>query len=186
MQTNHVIGLVGPVRAGKTTACNYLRSNYNATVFRNSEILEEIIQLLSIEKNRANLSKIGLTLFDAFGRDVLARHWTKKFHIISGDAKLIVIDGLRFPEEITYYRENCHFKLLAVVAPEELRHYRSKNASDSYKDGLLDKRTFISQSTSATETCVASLVNDSDAVINNSKTLEEFWLELEKFASTLK
>lgn len=184
MSDHRVIGLIGPVRAGKTTACEYLRDHHNAIAFRNSEVLEKILHHLRLDRNRENLAHIGLALFDTFGRDLLAKHWLGQLEgTPPNETQVVVVDGLRFPEELSFYRQHTSFTLVAVVAPNEQRYTRSKTAADRFKDGTLDKESFLIQSTANNEFFVEQLIKESDIVISNDKTLNDLYCKLDEFIS---
>ncbi len=176
----HIIGFVGQVRSGKTTACEHLRNKHNAVVFRNSDPLEQISQKLSMDKDRSSLALIGMTLFDIFGRDLLAKHWGENIKKINPVTSLVVIDGLRFPEEIKFYRDYGNFTLVAINSPDEQRFNRSKVASDSFKDGSLDATAFLKQSTLKNESYVDELIDHNDFCIENSNSKKNFTLKLDK------
>ncbi len=175
----HILGFVGPVRSGKTTACEHLRNKHNAVIYRNSDPLEQISQKLSMDKDRNSLALIGMTLFDIFGRDLLAKHWGEKIKQINPVTRLVVIDGLRFPEEIEFYKNYGDFKLVAIDSPDEQRFSRSKVAPDSFKDGSLDATDFLKQSTLKNESYVDELINHSDFCIENRNSKKDFTLKLD-------
>jgi len=184
MQSTLLIGLVGSVRAGKTTACDYYKREHNAITFRNSELLEQITKNLNIEMNRCNLARVGMALFDSFGRDLLAKHWIEKIQKVKSNTKLIVIDGLRFPEEVEYYRQHSNFKLVAITATDSQRHDRSKHAIDNYKDGALGTEEFMKQSHLVNESYIEDLLIDSDIIIENNMSKNDLFYKLNKFVTT--
>ncbi len=174
MNKRQIIGVVGPIRSGKTSACEYLRFKYHATICRNSMLLEQVLIGLGLDRSRDNLARLGMALFDTFGRDLLARHWEKVIKSDLGGASIIVIDGLRFPEEIAFYREHTCFTLLAIVADDECRYLRSRSAQDNYKDSMMDSKVFLGQSNIKNESYVDQLVKSGDVVIKNNDTLDDF------------
>lgn len=173
------------MRAGKTTACKYIGEKYSAVVFRNSQVLVEIAERLNFNASRVNLSQIGMALFDTFGRDLIARHWTEQIRKGGTESKLIVIDGLRFPDEVVYYQQNCKFTLVAIVAPDDQRFIRSQSASDCQKDQSLDMKSFLEQSESVNESYTADLIGNSQAIIENDKTVSDLYAKLDEVVASL-
>lgn len=135
--------------------------------------------------NRTSLANLGTALFTAFGRELLARYWMQQIIDELNNKKFFIIDGIRFPEEVSFYRDNCDFTLLSIFAPDDQRHSRSKTAIDKYKDGDLDVAKFLNQSELESESFIDQLINSSDRVIVNDTSKDNFYNKLDEFITLL-
>ena len=104
-----VIGISGPIAAGKTTVAKILENN-GYTYTRFSMIIDEILEERNLELNRENRQKIGLEV-NATGRQ---RELAERTLARAGDSQNIVIDGLRFPDDHAFLSEKFGFSYLHV------------------------------------------------------------------------
>ena len=81
-----------------------------------SDILREELAARGLEAARDNLIRIGNELRAAHGPDILARRTMDR---VRGPS---VIDSIRNPREVEFFRKQTGFLLLAVDAPIELRY----------------------------------------------------------------
>lgn len=105
-----VLGLSGPMAAGKTTAARFLeRSGFSYCRF--SEVLEEELRTRGTAVTRDTLQKLGEDTFNSrFGQ----RHLHFKLAKTVEGAKRIVVDGLRHPEDWAFLRERWGFAAVHV------------------------------------------------------------------------
>jgi dephospho-CoA kinase len=86
-----------------------------------SDVIREELQKENLELSRDNMIRMGNALRQQFSPDILARRVAKK---IEGKA---VIDSIRNPKEVEFFRHHGHFVLLAIDASAEIRFQRVKN-----------------------------------------------------------
>lgn len=172
MKESIVIGLVGALRAGKSTCASIFEADHGAVVFRNSASIEIVLDSLALERSRDNYIRIGLSLFQAFGKEVFARYFLEAVFSEASQRKYVV-DGIRFPEEVQYYRERCKFVLIGVSASHEVRYLRAKSAADAIKDQELTEEYFRRQSQQSTELDVPGMVRSADVLIDNNGSFEQ-------------
>ena len=105
-----VVGLSGPMAAGKTMAARFLeRSGFRYCRF--SEILEEDLRGSGRAVNRSTLQSLGEEAFNSrFGQRRLQNKLAKR---VEG-AEKIVVDGLRHPEDWAFLRERWGFAAVHV------------------------------------------------------------------------
>ena len=110
LQPKIVVGLSGPIAAGKTTAAKVLeRSGFRYCRF--SEILEEELCTHGTSVNRSTLQALGEEVFNSrFGQRRLQNKLAKS---VEG-AERIVVDGLRHPEDWAFLRERWGFAAVHV------------------------------------------------------------------------
>ena len=122
-----VIGVSGPMAAGKTTAARVLeRAGFRYCRF--SEVLEEEARSLGKPVNRNTLQALGKEAFSSrFGQRRLQNKLAKR---VEGAGR-IVVDGLRHPEDWAFLRERWGFAALHVhiEAGPDLREKRYKDRS---------------------------------------------------------
>lgn len=170
-----MIGIVGPVRAGKTTVTKYLVERYGYSLASNSAILRTILSDMGVEQTRDNLSVLGNSLFSIFGNDLLAR-----YRIETLGLDRIVVDGIRYSEELTRYRTIPQFKLLGVRAADEARFERALLNSEEFKDKELTRVKFDQMVLSRSEMHVPALLDQADKVIDNNASLSQLLSEVDQ------
>jgi dephospho-CoA kinase len=114
-----VIGLTGTNGAGKGEAASFFMEKGYA-YFSLSDVIREELRKQNREITRDNMIRQGNVMRRQFSPDILARRIAKK---IVGKT---VIDSIRNPEEVDYFRARDNFVLLAIDAPPELRFERVK------------------------------------------------------------
>ncbi len=165
-----VLGLSGPIAAGKTTAARFLgRSDFRYCRF--SEVLEEELKATGQEINRRTLQSAGeRAVTSRFGQRRLQNKLAKR---VEG-AERIVVDGLRHPEDWAFVRERWGFAALHVHvdAPTNLRGKRYAARSG----GSID--AFRRASAHVVEQNVPVLAQLADFTIMNAGSVEELQTEL--------
>jgi len=118
-----VIGISGEIAAGKTTAARYLeRQGFAYT--RISSVIDDILKERKEELTRANRQRVGLELHEQKGQRWLCRKAIERLG--PETPALIVIDGLRWPEDARYFSERFggRFHHIHIEAPQEIRRCR--------------------------------------------------------------
>ena len=175
-QRRIVFGLSGPIAAGKSTASDYLMDEFGAKVLRNSEVLERILRSVSAGTGRVELIAIGRALFDEFGTDILSIGHCRKIGGDIGESTPYVIDGIRYPSEVSHYAARFDFMFLYVDAGFNTRYQRW--LSGDGKDSPDPKRTFAEIEASPQEAHGAELRGLADHVILNEGPYSELFLRL--------
>lgn len=120
-----VIGVSGPIAAGKTTVAEILRDNGFAYT-RFSLVIDDILREKGLELNRENRQEIGRELNET-GRQ---RELAERTILRVGDAERIVVDGLRFPEDHAFLLEkfgfNFHHIFVDANDDDRKRRYVSR------------------------------------------------------------
>ncbi|WP_093177721.1 AAA family ATPase [Variovorax sp. YR266] len=171
-----IIGIVGFIRSGKTTASTYLAERYGYKFASNSDILRDIAGKLAIQPSRDNLKRLGDAIFSTLGNEVIAR-----FRIKEEYDSPIVIDGIRYKEELDVYFQEPSFKLLGLQSSDEARYLRAVSLAHEGKDALLTQSQFNNLSLARSEENVANLLQSASYVINNDKGIEEIKRRIDDF-----
>jgi dephospho-CoA kinase len=170
-----IIGLVGPIRSGKTTITKYLVERYGYTLASNSEVLRKILGDIGLDQSRDNLGMLGNSIFSIFGNDLIARYRVENLHL-----GRIVVDGIRYSEELMRYREVPEFRLLGVKASVDIRFERALLASEEFKDVELTRGKFDKMVFSRSELDVPGLLAEADKVIYNDDCIDRLLLEVDQ------
>ena len=175
MQCQIVLGLSGPMAAGKTTAAKLLvRSGFRYCRF--SEVLEEEFSATGQSINRRTLQSAGEKAFNSrFGQRRLQNKLAKR---VEG-AERIVVDGLRHPEDWAFLRERWGFAAVQVHIGADVDLRRSRYADRA--GGPIG--AFHQASAHAVEQNVPVLEQLADYTIANTGSVEDLWAELSGLVS---
>lgn len=159
-----IIGVTGALRAGKTTVATLISKNYGYRHASNSDLLKKIAKKMNIDMTRENLGSLGDALFSVLGNDLLAQ-----FRLNEIESERIVVDGIRYKEEVERYKRHGSFFLIGVQAPDEIRHKRAIIANDpiKYTDRL--PGNFSDHHNNRSELEVPKVMEMANAVINNAE-----------------
>ena len=116
-----VVGVSGPIAAGKTTLAGILeRKGFSYTRF--SLVLDDMLMGKNCPLTRSNRQTLGEEI-NASGRQRWLNEQTIK---LAGAAERIVVDGLRFPDDHAFMVERfgARFFHAYIDAPEETRRMR--------------------------------------------------------------
>ena len=170
MQHEIVLGLSGPIAAGKTTAGRVLES-LKFRYCRFSEILAEEVKATGQQVDRTTLQAAGEEAINSrFGQRRLQNKLAKR---VEG-AKRIVVDGLRHPEDWAFVRERWGFAAVHVHvdAPADVRGSRY---ADQPGESI---GAFHQASAHTVETNVPKLRGMADYIIVNEGSVEDLQTEL--------
>lgn len=172
-----LIGLTGTNASGKGAAAAFFK-RLGFAYYSQSDVIRDELRRRNLEPTRDNLIREGNDLRQRFGPDILARRVMEK---VSSDS---IIDSIRNPSEIEYWRRQENFVLLAIDAPVEVRYRRAltrgRNESAASLEEFTakeDEEKTRDRNAQQLETCMRM----ADFVIQNDGTLEKFHKKLEAF-----
>lgn len=124
-----IVGLTGGIASGKTTI-GKIYENQGYKYIRYSQIIEKILSERNIDINRENLQKLGNELSKN------QMELSKKIYEEIKDYDKVVIDGLRHPEDYTFFFETYgfNFNLLFIDTKLEIRKKRYLDLGHTNKD----------------------------------------------------
>jgi len=159
-----VIGLSGPINAGKTTAGNFLKTE-GFHYGRFSLVLESILRDRGIQPTRENLQQIGEEVHRDPGQRWLCHRLIQRLP----DQGDIVIDGLRYQEDHSYLVETFGpaFLHIYIDSPQDILLERYINNGHSKDD-------FPMAISHPVEKKVDRLYSLAHNVINNSSSINVF------------
>jgi uncharacterized protein YprB with RNaseH-like and TPR domain/predicted nuclease with RNAse H fold/dephospho-CoA kinase len=163
-----VIGFSGAIGSGKTTASMSLQSN-GFIYTRFSLILADILRERGLVTNRQNLQELGRDVNVNLGQRWLCKQLTKQLPEMGN----IVIDGLRFPEDHSFFLEKfgTSFFHIHIDLPELIRleRYIARGGT---------KQEFLEASSRPTEINIPQLASLAHRVVSNTSDLEALLSEI--------
>jgi len=178
------VGVVGQISAGKGELVRYLTEKLGFSSFSLSTVVHNELNKKRISKfTRTMLQDEGDKLRRRYGDDILAK---RIFRVIKEQKKdMFVIEGIRNPAEIKFFKKNKNFILIGVKANRKIRFARllSRNRvwdPKTYGDFLkVDQRDLgLEQGKSGQQ--VGKCLLYCDYILTNNDSLENFEKKLEK------
>lgn len=120
-RTPFVIGVSGPIAAGKTTLAEILHAQGFAYT-RFSLVIDDILKERNLQLDRHHRQLVGAEI----NRDGRQRELAERTISRVAGATVIVVDGLRFPDDHAFLKEKFGFRFhhIYVSAPDEVRRER--------------------------------------------------------------
>ncbi len=173
-----IIGTVGKIASGKGAITNHVLEKYQATEYRFSDILRDILQRVHLDVVRENFASLSLGLRKYYGQDILA--YALAQDIKNDDNKIIVVDGIRRIQDLKYLKEMQEFILVYVDADIKVRYERLIGRNEKQDDKMKTFEEFQNDHELETETSIKELRNIADVTIDNNGTLEELNKQIDK------
>lgn len=171
------IGLVGKNGSGKTTVSKYLQDSYGGKEHRFSRILMDILDRLYLPYERTYLQKLGKSLRAELGPDVIANAFKKDLEKEQSD--LLIVDGIRYENEVALLKSFENSCLIFVTAPLEIRYERSV-ARREKGEGKITYEEFLENEEAETEKRIERIGKGADYIIDNSGTLDELFKKVDE------
>jgi len=178
-----VIGLVGEIGGGKTAVSEHLKEKYSASQHRFSQILMDVLDRLHLPHDRELLQNLGHSLRESLGDDVIVRAFEQDLR--KEDAEVIVIDGIRYWNEVELLRKFKPSILIYVTAPAKARYERCKSRGEKGESSITFEE-FTENEKRETERYVAEIGEKADFKLENTGPLEELLQKLDEIVSSLK
>lgn len=178
-----IIGLTGQIACGKGVIKKFLIEKYNASDYRFSTILRDVLTRLNIEQSRENIQKMSTLLRQTFGEDLLAK-------VMANDVKndinnFIVIDGIRRMADIEYLKEIPGFFLVSIEANQKLRHQRVIERNENPGDDKKTFEDFLKDENAETEQQIPETMSKANFIINNDGTWDELWKQIHQLVKKI-
>jgi dephospho-CoA kinase len=179
-----IFGVAGEIGSGKGTFVKYVKKTYGGGSFSFSHILERLLNIAQVEKNRKNLQKISTILRKCFGEDILSKTICKE--VIKSKDKLIVADSIRRLEDIKHLKNIKGFRLVYLEADMQKRFERIVKRKDKADDGKKKFKTFKKDHLAETELQIKKLKKQANFILNNNGTKKDFYKEIDKIINNNK
>jgi dephospho-CoA kinase len=174
-----ILGLVGQQASGKGTVATYIEQNYNAKPFRFSQALFATLARLSLPQTRDHLIKLSEQLRAHFGETVLADALEKETR--TTDAPVVIIDGVRRPEDILPFQKNPNFFLIAVTATPEHRFARARLRAEKPEEATMTYEAFLASHARSTEVTAKAMETNATLTWNNDGSFNDLYRQIDSF-----
>lgn len=165
-----IIGSVGEIASGKGAISKYLLKEYDATEYRFSDILKDILERVHLDVVRKNLASLSLGLRTYYGQDILAHALAED--IKNDNNKIIIVDGIRREADLKYLKEMKGFVLVYVKTDLEKRYERLVGRDEKQDDKMKTFEEFKKDHELETEVSIRDLKSIADIVIDNNGDVE--------------
>lgn len=179
-----IIGLTGRIACGKGVIKKYLIKQYHAKDYRFSTILRDILDRLHLETSRENLQYISTTIRQHFGESTLAD--AMAIDISQDPAEFVIIDGIRRMADIRNLREMNGFKLIRVVASEQIRYERAVKRNENPGDDKKTLEEFRAEEKAETEMTIPEVMEHADFEIINEGTFDDLEQRIDDIINLIK
>lgn len=172
-----VVGLAGKIGSGKTVVSDYLHLKYGADQMRFSCILMDILDRLHLPPEREYLQKIGHSLRTSLGEDVIVNAFSEDLK--ENKSRIIIVDGIRYMNEVEMLRKFENNLLLYIDAPVEIRYNRCVRRGEK-GEGELSFQEFMRAEKRETERHLDEISKIADYSITNTKSIEDLYREIDR------
>ncbi len=180
-----IIGLIGPMASGKSTATEYIAKEYQAKTYRFSDIMRDLLQRLYLPCSRDNLIQISIVLRQEFGHDLFAKAMAED---IKRDEQneYIVVEGIRREEDIAYLKLLPNFYMVGISGDIEKRYQRLTSRTENSDDQEKTFEDFIADHERETEKSIVPLMEKTQYLIHNNGTIEDLYTEIQNIIKKIK
>jgi predicted nuclease with RNAse H fold/dephospho-CoA kinase len=126
-QKPFVVGLSGPIAAGKTTVARVLEEKGFAYT-RFSQVIDDILAERGLARTRENRQAVGTDINEGGRQRELAARTIERV----GSASKIVVDGLRFPEDHAFLSELYGYNFKYIFLDADIADRTERFASREY------------------------------------------------------
>jgi dephospho-CoA kinase len=174
----HIIGLVGTPGSGKSAVTEYIVSQYGGEQFRFSDFLSHVLQKMNLEKTRDNMIRLSVALRNEFGEDLFSHAIAAE--ALRSEAHLVLVDGIRRPEDLAAFRPLPNFHLIAVNADPKLRFERIKHRGEKSGEMNMSWETFLKEEQAPTEVTIPITMTYANETVMNDGSLEELRAKIDE------
>lgn len=114
-----ILGITGFIAAGKTELTNIV-STYGFTQLSFGDVVREEAKKQGLSFDRSTLQELGNSFREKHGGDI----WARRIYAAIDPSKNYVIEGIRNPEEVSFFQTTPSFVLLAIDASTTTRYER--------------------------------------------------------------
>ncbi len=177
-----VIGVSGRIGSGKSKVCEYFSNRYGANRLKFSDILKDILSRLYLPPERENFQKLGKSLRDAFGDDIVAKAMKQDIAGVKGG--IVVVDGVRYRSEAEMIKSFENSFIIYVKAATMVRYERTLHRSEKGEEKNSYKKFLISEN-AETEKHIDEVEALADFVVVNEGSFEELYSRLDEISEKI-
>ncbi len=174
-----MLGFVGSVASGKETAINYLKKKHKAVSFSlSNEVRSELASVGFDKPSRETLQATGNLLRKLYDKAELAKRVTGK--IKKYKANLVLVDGIRYPDEAEYLKKNVtNCTLISLDAESKTRFERLKKRN-RVGDLKSWKEFLVSEEKEDNKLLIRKCMKKADYALENTGSLDTLFGKVDK------
>lgn len=172
-----ILGFTGLLASGKGTAAKYLEEKYQASTYRFSTILRDILNRIYQEQTRDNLIKLSENLRGIFGENLLAKAIAQD--VANNPNPVIIVEGIRRLADITYLQKMPNFILVEIFADPQIRYERLIKRGENIDDNTKTYEQFLADHQRSTELSIVEVIKQTSEKIDNNGNLTELQKQLD-------
>ncbi|MFA5954576.1 MAG: AAA family ATPase [Patescibacteria group bacterium] len=183
-----VIGLTGPKGSGKGTVARYFAQHYGASTISGSDLLNEMLAVVGIERTRVNQINLVQALRKTFGSDVLGRAAQAALRRLPPNKqRLVVIDNIRPREDWDPWRSKTNTVLIAITAKPKIRFERLRKRGKTKEEKTLTYARFLNEEALPTETkTIQKTSRLANFTIDANGSRKNVYQQIDRIAAKLK
>lgn len=158
-----VIGVSGPIAAGKTTLAKGLEA-LGFAYTRFSLVIDDMLRELDLPLDRKHRQEVGAEI-NRTGRQ---RELAEKTIARVADAEQIVVDGLRFPEDHAFLKEHFGYRYSHIFVDADEESRRSRYLQRDEENRNVRQSAFDEAAASEVEQKVSDMRPLADRIIFNN------------------
>lgn len=180
-----IIGLVGEKGSGKETFVQIFKelTGKQVTHIRFSDVLYETLNLWNIPTTRKNLQDIAVLFRDHFGNSILSH--VVQHRIENADANVVIIDGVRWEEDVSMLRSFPNTILIYITAHQNIRYQRIVSRKEKSGESTTTFEQFLKEEQAPNEVLISKIGNNADYTIENNTDLKIFKRKVQEIIHTL-
>ena len=172
-----ILVFTGLLACGKGTVAKYFAEKYQASTFRFSTMLRDILRRLYMEDSRQNMQVLSKILRENFSQDIMSKVIAKDAE--SSSNPFIVIEGARRMTDIEYLKKLSGFTLVAIEVDAKIRYQRLVSRNENPGDDKKTFEQFLQDEKAEPEIEIPFLMQQATVRINNDGNLEDLYKQLD-------
>lgn len=174
-----IIGVLGHKLSGKGTTAAYLARQYGAQHIIMSSIIVQMLDVLGFAGARSHMAAVITALRETMGMDVLAR---AAYARVQPGSPFVIVDGIRYAEEIAFFRRQDKVMLVYIDASPEVRWLRSRARGEKTGEKEMTFNQFmVEQLRLNTEQQIEALGAQADVrIVNDSNNVSTLYTALDQ------
>lgn len=172
-----IFGFTGLIASGKGTAAHYLEEKHQASTYRFSTMLRDILDRIYVEHTRDNIIRISESIRTLFGEDIMAK--TMATDVEKDTGERVVVEGIRRLADISYLRELPHFVLVEIFGDPKVRYERLIHRGENADDTTKTYEQFLADHERSTEKSILDVIPLAKERIDNNGSEEALHAQLD-------
>lgn len=179
--SKQVIGIIGPIGAGKDSAGNYLSEVLNIPTYQISAPLKVICAENDVDLTRENLISLGTKLAEEKGEGYLAEC------IVEQAPDKLIITGMRQLGQISFLKSSTELTLVSIDASPEVRFKRVRQHSKIREANTLESfiASEVAENSPPNTQRLFQCMQLADYQITNEGSLQDLYVQLDALVEKL-